>query len=161
MNWIALGAVAEALAALAILVSFLFVKQQMKQNHEMAKASNQREILNALRDFFTRTRSDPEQFDAVARCLKEYEGADARSKHIFYMWAVDFMLIAEQAWYMRRDRYINEASYIGVENLWPFHPPYRRWPKNMAFSQRLVGRRCTSSYSSATTKCGRKFSKIL
>ena len=33
------------------------------------------------------------------------------------MWAVDFMLIAEQAWYMRRDRYINEASYIGVENL--------------------------------------------
>ena len=33
------------------------------------------------------------------------------------MWAVDFMLIAEQAWYMRRDRYINEASYIGIENL--------------------------------------------
>jgi hypothetical protein len=51
MNWTALGAVAEAFAALAILVSFLFVKQQMKQNHEMTKASNQREILNALRDF--------------------------------------------------------------------------------------------------------------
>ena len=117
MNWTALGAVAEALAALAILVSFLFVKQQIKQNHEMSKASNQREILNAIRDFFALTRSDPEQFDAVARCLKEYEGADARSKHIFYMWAVDFMLIAEQAWYVRRDRYINEASYIGVENL--------------------------------------------
>jgi hypothetical protein len=71
MNWTALGAVAEALAALAILVSFLFVKQQIKQNHEMSKASNQREILNAIRDFFALTRSDPEQFDAVARCLKE------------------------------------------------------------------------------------------
>ena len=89
----------------------------MKQNHEMTKASNQREILNALRDFGAITRSDHEQFDAVARCLKEHQGADARSKHIFCMWAVDFMLIAEQAWYMRRDRYINEASYIGVENL--------------------------------------------
>ena len=44
MNWTALGAVAEALAALAFLGSFLFVKQQMKQNHEMTKASNQREI---------------------------------------------------------------------------------------------------------------------
>ena len=75
MNWTALGAVAEALAALAILVSFLFVKQQMKQNHEMTKASNQREILNAVRDFFTLTRSDPEQFDAFLARLST-SGAD-------------------------------------------------------------------------------------
>jgi hypothetical protein len=117
MNWVALGAIAEAIAALAFLGSFLFVKQQMKQNHEMTKAGNQREILNALRDFFALTRSDQEQFHAVAKCLKEYEAADVRSRHIFTMWVVDFMLIAEQAWYMRRDGYINEASYNGVENL--------------------------------------------
>ena len=37
MNWVALGAIAEAIAALAFLGSFLFVKQQMKQNHDMKK----------------------------------------------------------------------------------------------------------------------------
>ena len=49
MNWIALGAVSELNAAIA---SFLFIKQKMKQNHDATKASHQREILNASRDFF-------------------------------------------------------------------------------------------------------------
>ena len=52
MNWSALGAVSELAAALALLASFIFVRQQMSQNHEVTKASHQREILNASRDFF-------------------------------------------------------------------------------------------------------------
>lgn len=117
MNWIALGAVSELIAALAFLGSFLFVKQQMKQNHDVTKASHQREILNSSRDFFASTRSDRNVFDAVASCFKNYQTADAFSRHVFTTWVIDYMLIAEQAWYMKRDGYINEASYQGVENL--------------------------------------------
>ena len=51
MNWSALGAVSELAAALAFLASFVFIRQQMAQNHEVTKASHQREILNASRDF--------------------------------------------------------------------------------------------------------------
>ena len=51
MNWSALGAVSELAAALALLASFVFIRQQMAQNHEVTKASHQREILNASRDF--------------------------------------------------------------------------------------------------------------
>ena len=89
MNWIALGAVSELIAALAFLASFLFIKQQMKQNHDVTKASHQREILNASRDFFALTRSNPEVFKAVATCMKQYESADAYSRHVFTTWVID------------------------------------------------------------------------
>ena len=46
MNWDALGAISELTAALAFLVSFLFVGHQLRQNREIERASNQREILN-------------------------------------------------------------------------------------------------------------------
>ena len=31
--------------------------------------------------------------------------------HVFTTWVIDYMLIAEQAWYMGRDGFVNEASY--------------------------------------------------
>jgi len=65
MNWIALGAVTELIAALAFLASFLFIKQQMKQNHDVTKASHQREILNASRDFF-----DLDEAIRIGRCIQ-------------------------------------------------------------------------------------------
>ena len=117
MNWSALGAVSELAAALAFLASFIFIRQQMAQNHEVTKASHQREILNASRDFFAATRSDQKIFDAVATCFKNFQSADAFSRHVFTTWVIDYMLIAEQAWYMHRDGFINETSYQGFENL--------------------------------------------
>ena len=53
MNWLALSAVSEFFAALFLLVSFVFVGLQLKQNREVQRASHQREILNAARDFFS------------------------------------------------------------------------------------------------------------
>ena len=64
MNWSALGAVSELAAALAFLASFIFVRQQMSQNHEVTKASHQREILNASRDFLLRQ-------EVIKRYLKQ------------------------------------------------------------------------------------------
>ena len=83
MNWSALGAVSELGAALAFLASFIFIRQQMAQNHAVTKASHQREILNASRDFFAATRSDQKIFDAVATCFKNFQSADAFSRHVF------------------------------------------------------------------------------
>ncbi|MAD07989.1 MAG: hypothetical protein CMP86_11325 [Gammaproteobacteria bacterium] len=117
MNWDALGAISELTAALAFLVSFLFVGHQLRQNLEMERASNQREILNQARSFFSLTRSDLRILVAVSECMRDYATANQEKKHIFNMWVVDYMLLAEQAWYMRRDGYINAASYDGFENL--------------------------------------------
>ena len=111
MNWSALGALSELAAALAFLASFIFIRQQMAQNHEVTKASHQREILNASRDFFAAKRSDQKIFDAVATCFGDFQSADAFSWHVFTTWVIDYMLIAEQAWHMHRDGFINEASY--------------------------------------------------
>lgn len=116
MNWDAIGAMSELLAALAFIFSFLFVGNQLKQNREMERANNQREILNQARDFFSLTRSDSKVFAAVSICMHDYSNAKQEEKHIFSTWLLDFMMIAEQAWYMKRDGYINEVSFIGIRD---------------------------------------------
>ena len=72
MNWDALGAIAELIAASAFVISFLFVGRQLQQNREMEKASSQREILNQARAFFSLTRSDSRILQAVSECMKHY-----------------------------------------------------------------------------------------
>ena len=54
LKWSALGAVSELVAALASLASFVFIRQQMADNHEVTKAAHQREVLNALEIFLPR-----------------------------------------------------------------------------------------------------------
>ena len=100
---------------ITFLVSFLFVGHQLRQNREMERASNQREILNQARSFFSLTRSDLRILVAVSECMRDYATANQEKKHIFNMWVVDYMLLVEQAWYMRRDGYINTASYDGFK----------------------------------------------
>ena len=117
MNWLALSAVSEFFAALFLLVSFVFVGLQLKQNREVQRASHQREILNAARDFFSITRSSNIVLEAVSICMKDYSRSTQSGKHIFTTWVIDFMLLVEQAWYMKRDGYINQASYEGFEAL--------------------------------------------
>ena len=117
MDWNALGAISELIAASAFIISFLFVGYQLKQNREMERANNQREILNTARNFFSIARSDSRILIAVSECMKNYTGATQEKKFIFTSWVVDFMLLYEQAFYMKRDGYINQASYIGFENL--------------------------------------------
>ena len=46
-----------------------------------------------------------------------FQSADAFSRHEASTWVIDYMLIAEQAWYMHRDGFINGASDQGFENL--------------------------------------------
>ena len=117
MNWAAMGAISEFLAALFFLLSFSFVGLQLKQNREMQRSSHQREILNSAREFFAITRSSPEALKAVSVCMKDYADSTQAEKHIFSTWMIDFMLLVEQAWYMQRDGYINRASFAGFEGM--------------------------------------------
>ena len=85
MNWDALGAISELTAALAFLVSFLFVGHQLRQNREMERASNQREILNQARSFFALTRSDLRILVAVSERMRDYATANQEQTHQNYM----------------------------------------------------------------------------
>ena len=80
MNWSALGAVSELAAALAFLASFVFIRQQMAQNHKVTKVSHQREILNASRDFFA-----ADVTSKVGRCRLERLCAKPVSRYVHFL----------------------------------------------------------------------------
>ncbi len=117
MNWEAIGAVGEILAAATVVASLLFVGYQLRQSQRAERAAGQRDLLNQGRSWYISTRSDPSLFGAVSELLEEYETADPIKQHLFDTWAFDFLLITEQVLYMHDDEFVNATSREGFENL--------------------------------------------
>jgi hypothetical protein len=61
------------------------------------------------------TTSDPLTFEAVRECLAEYSSAEKIVQDRFNSWAWKVLFIIEHAVYMHRDGFLNESSYIGLE----------------------------------------------
>ena len=72
-------------------------------------------MLKQGREWFALTRSNIELNQAVCLLIHGYENGDSRQQHLFYSWFWDFLLLLEQAFYMHRDGFMNDASFIGFE----------------------------------------------
>ena len=117
MNWEAIGSIAEGLGALAVIGSLLFVGNQLRQNQDIAKGTAQRELLIGGAKWLSSTRHDLGLFEAVARLLYEYSSANAEDRHRFSTWGYELLMLAERAFYMQRDGYMNEASWLGFRGM--------------------------------------------
>ena len=116
MNWDAIGAVGELIAAVAVIGSLLFVGNQLRLGQRIERAAGQRDILKQARDWVTSTRADPELFRAVSVVMaSSYNNASADEKHLFFTWMFDYFLVFEQGYYMHRDGFLNDASFDGLE----------------------------------------------
>ena len=115
MNWNAIGAIGEIVGAIAVISSLLFVGYQLRQGQNIERANGQREMLKQARDWWALTRSDIELNHAVNKLIHNYTDGDSRQQHLFYSWFWDLLLLVEQAFYMHRDGFMNEASFVGFE----------------------------------------------
>ena len=114
MNWEAIGAVGEIIGGVAVIASLLFVGYQLRQGQNVERANAQREILKQGRDWFALTREDPELHDTVRSLIYDYDKGSAREQHLFYSWFWDYLQVFEQAYYMHRDGFLNDASFEGA-----------------------------------------------
>jgi hypothetical protein len=117
MNWEAIGATAEGLGALAVIGSLLFVGNQLRQNQDIAKGQSQRELLIGAAEWMSSTRHDLELFETVARLLYGYSDANAEDRHRFSTWGYELLMLVERAFYMHRDGYMNEGSWLGFRGM--------------------------------------------
>jgi len=117
MSWEAAGAIAEAVGALAVIGSLLFVGNQLRQNQDIAKGNAQRELLIGAGDWMSSTRQDLELFAVVSRLLQGYVDASPDDRHLFSTWGFELLFLAERAFYMHRDGYMNEGSWRGFEGI--------------------------------------------
>lgn len=111
------GALAEMLGGIAVVISLAFVGYQLRQQSYIERAKAQRDLLLQAREWISIPSSGEAQFDAIRRCLDDFDGSDAWSQQQFFSWATDVLLIFESVLYMKTDNLVNEGSYIRFEQL--------------------------------------------
>jgi len=70
MNWDAIGAIAEATAALGVVLSLVYVGRQIRQNSKIVVANAAKDVADTSREWFTYIIQDP----ALGKIF--YEGAE-------------------------------------------------------------------------------------
>ena len=60
MNWDAVGAIAELLGAIGVIVSLIYLASQIRQSSTVNRLTLQENYISGLTDVFTRIYSDPE-----------------------------------------------------------------------------------------------------
>lgn len=115
MNWEAIGAIGEIVAAAAVIGSLLFVGSQLRQSRYIERANAQRDLLKQASEWMSSPSLDSDIFEAVRQCLEDFHGADPIVKDRFNGWAFRLLFIMEQAHYMRQDGLINDGSFDGFE----------------------------------------------
>jgi hypothetical protein len=122
MNWEALGAIGELVAAAGVMGTLLFVgiqvrlsNQQTSQANKIAAADSQRDLLKQAAGFFHLTLDNPTVLRDVRLGLMSYDNASHETKNNFATWAFALLHITEQCVYMNDEDLITGSSFKGFE----------------------------------------------
>ena len=111
MNWDAIGAIAEVLGAVAVLVTLVYFSFQIRQSNRLAEAESQRELMNL--DVFTPLVTDPTLTSEFRACLNRYAEQDPDVKTRFFFLMTNWHLQMESVFRMNEKGLIAELSYKG------------------------------------------------
>ena len=111
MNWDAIGAGAEFLGAVAVLVTLGYLAAQIRQSNKLAEAESQRELLNF--DVFMPVVADPTLTTEFRACLNRYAEQDADVKTRFAFLMTNWHLQMEAVYRMHEKGLIAEISFTG------------------------------------------------
>jgi hypothetical protein len=94
MNWDAVGAIAELAAALGVIISFVYLARQIRQNTRVQRRANVGEIASDLGAHLRVAASDPELSVLVLRALADLDSLDTAERYrfdsFFYSWLAAF-----------------------------------------------------------------------
>jgi hypothetical protein len=123
VNWDAVGAVAEVIAALAVLVTLLLLLKQVRisnsqarQANDLARADSQRDILKQVADHSVLVIGRPELHEDIRQCYESWSRAPSRARWNFEGWAAGYFYILEQAVYMHDQGLLSDETYQAMEN---------------------------------------------
>lgn len=99
MSWDALAAVADVVAAMAVVLSVIYLALQVRQSTRIAKVSAQREVVNALRDVMRPLVQDPELSRIFAEGIEDFDALRTDERIRFFHLAFQFGKAWESAHY--------------------------------------------------------------
>ena len=122
MNWDAIGALAEMIAALTVVVTLLLLLKQLKlsnaqanQANELARADSQRDILKQVAGHATLTIDNPDLQSDIRGCYERWDDAPESAKWNFESWASSYFYIVEQAIEMHDRGLLSDETYLAME----------------------------------------------
>jgi len=111
MNWDAIGAVAELLAAVAVIFSFIYLARQIRQSTRAQKRSNLREIAEDHTTTLRCTATDPELASLVLKGHTDLSSLDAVERYRFDSFFYAWLSSLERALLDARDGEYPEVQY--------------------------------------------------
>lgn len=94
MNWEALGAIAELLAAIGVIISFVYVARQIRQNTQVQRRSNVGDIAQDLAGSLRSVSSDAEMSALALRAFSDLDSLEPVERYrfdcFFYGWLAAF-----------------------------------------------------------------------
>ncbi len=122
MNWDAIGAVAEILGAIAVVVSLLYLALQVRQTTAVARATAFRSIFDGVTNH-NNYMFGPTNVDLVIRCLSDYPDVDPRDRIQFDNLMMNLMNYFESSYEA------SEAQTLGEETM----EGWKWWFENKIF----------------------------
>jgi hypothetical protein len=123
MNWDAIGATGETLAAITVVITLFFVLKQLRVNNrqveqanQLARANSQRDILKQVAEHATLTISDEKLQSDIRSCYDSWIDAQTTAKWNFEGWASSYFYIVEQAVDMHDNGLLSDETYHAMES---------------------------------------------
>jgi hypothetical protein len=130
VNWEAIGAVAELLGALGVIISLVYLATQIRQNTQSVRMSSH----HGIADQFTQTNlaavHDPQLLDVIVRGSADAESLSDADRARFYAYIMAIFRTYEELFQLNRkglaDRELWEARQRSMRR-WPARPGVRSW----------------------------------
>jgi hypothetical protein len=103
MNWDAIGAIAELLGAIGVIVSLIYLAGQVRRNTHIQKITNLRDIATELATTARCTAGNPELASLVLRGLADLDSLDSVERYRFDAYIYAFLANFERALSDARD----------------------------------------------------------
>ncbi|MFN2100459.1 hypothetical protein [Altererythrobacter sp. MF3-039] len=118
MNLEAVYFISQAIAAVALVGSLVFVGVQLRLSRKMERASAQREVLVRVAEWQRMVLTDENKsYDTFVMGLADYENAPALTRIHVEKCLAEFVFICESALNMRRDGFFSDGTWAGIEGV--------------------------------------------
>ena len=117
MNWDAIGALAEVVAALSVVMSLIYVGFQIRQNTGAVRSATAQAVHDNYAAWYINLSNDASLNALVIKGLKDYSLLDEIEKARFIDTFMAFSSYSQNAFYQWREGALSPQLWIGWESL--------------------------------------------
>jgi hypothetical protein len=130
MNWEAIGAIANVLAAVGVIATLIYLSIQIRQNNKQLRGAATIAVYDYQRGLTDTLTNDQELYKIALRGNEDLDSLDSWEKQRFTIWAIKETGMWEMCHRLLKQGALDEALYRGKEAYWlELHssPGRRKW----------------------------------